>query len=122
MMPASQSQQQSVQPTSSEGVHNNNGPPRTYQKNQQQVLPHVWLLVTVRQEDIMAQISEICELGIHGVELINGITEDIDVRNIISSPMIRKKHFILGGEKVYSSRGLYKLYRTATTYAVRKKS
>lgn len=61
-MPTWQNQQRSGQPTSSEGFHNNKVLQRTSQQNQPPSLSHVSLLEPVQPEDIMAQITEICDL------------------------------------------------------------
>lgn len=86
-LPTWKNQPQSGQPTKSEGVLNNEISPRTIQRSKMQALPHVSLLAKVLKGDIMAQRTEIFDLGIHGVELVNKIREDIDPRIIISSPM-----------------------------------
>lgn len=56
----------------------------------------------------MRQITEICERGVHDVELVNRIGEYIDPRNIISPPMIRRRECYHSFKDIVSTTGACK--------------
>lgn len=50
---------------------------------------HVSVSVPVLPEEVMAQITEICDLGLHRVALGNNIKNNVNQMNIVSPPMTR---------------------------------
>lgn len=57
-------------------------------------------------ENIMAQVTEMFYPRIHGVLLVNRIREDIDLRNLISTPMIRSRGFYSSLTDILSTTGV----------------
>lgn len=81
-------------------------PSRKSRQNQSQVSLHIFLIGQGQREDIMFLLTEIYELEIHEVALVNGNREYKDSRNIISLLMIRRRRFYPWFRDIFRAAGV----------------
>lgn len=73
----------------------------------------VW--TKVLPEEVMAQRTEICDLLLHGVALVNNIKHNFNPMNMVSPAMICRKGFILGWE-IYTVQQVFHQTFQSVTY------